>query len=667
MRRLLPVLCLAALLPGTAGHGRAASNRVYPKAFRFPQLRESRAQTGLDTLASPPNADRKFITISQASLPTFRSFFPATPAVAAGPEHLFSLATSVARITSLDGTLNTQVDAEAFFNSPTGPVFAGRAFFDPRTGRFYVASVTADTQLKRSRLLVAVSQSADPTGTWVTYTFDSARVLRGLTSVGTRLAMGYDDHAIYCALDLFELDGPSPQVARERLMILDRNLLESGQPVAPVIVDDIELPDGGPALGLRPAQALDPLETCLFLAANSGRGLALYRIDQPLVDPALVASRIDTPDFALPGRLQQRTGRQSMQTVDSRPQQTCFRRGELWTCHHVSATGVENGPAAVVMYRISLAGAGRLLDREVLSDSSLQFAFPSLVPDASGNAMLMAATGSVGYPISMVHALYNGVTGALEPLEFTDIGNQEYTVTSRWGEYTDACPDASRPDRVWFQAQMAQSTQRWHLIAARLNSTPPLAPAPPADLRATSITSTQVRLEWRDDASNETEFVIERRILEEPFHEVARVPENVTVFTDLPLLPELSIEYRVRATNDGGSSAGSNTVQVRTLPGPLSFEPQILRAGVVPVGEVRRITGRVRNQTGHLLRIRLRAVGEGFRLDGLERLIVLPGSRAAFTVRFSPKVATEARGGLRVSFDDRRLEPAELPLRGTGR
>lgn len=122
---------------------------------------------------------------------------------------------------------------------------------------------------------------------------------------------------------------------------------------------------------------------------------------------------------------------------------------------------------------------------------------------------------------------------------------------------------------------------------ARLNSDDQAAvrelysqvPAGPTGLVATPISPTQVRLIWSDNATNETEYRIEVKILGGTFAEapppVAANSEEAVVHG---LQPATGYVFRVQARNANGSSTYSNEATAATLdtPGPCVADSETL-------------------------------------------------------------------------------------------
>lgn len=93
------------------------------------------------------------------------------------------------------------------------------------------------------------------------------------------------------------------------------------------------------------------------------------------------------------------------------------------------------------------------------------------------------------------------------------------------------------------------------------SSTPPEPPAAPANLEATASSCTQIDLSWTDNSDNESGFEIER-----DGSYLTTVGANVASYADPTVLENTTYSYRVRAFNDAGSSAYSNTSSATTPP-----------------------------------------------------------------------------------------------------
>ncbi|MFL6014516.1 MAG: N,N-dimethylformamidase beta subunit family domain-containing protein [Gaiellaceae bacterium] len=98
-----------------------------------------------------------------------------------------------------------------------------------------------------------------------------------------------------------------------------------------------------------------------------------------------------------------------------------------------------------------------------------------------------------------------------------------------------------------------------------LPSLPPVPPAAPSGLAATSPRLSEVDLGWVDNAGNESSYVLQRST-SSSFDTVTSfsLAANTTTYADTSVAQATTYYYRVRAANAAGDSAYSNTATVTT-------------------------------------------------------------------------------------------------------
>jgi hypothetical protein len=89
-------------------------------------------------------------------------------------------------------------------------------------------------------------------------------------------------------------------------------------------------------------------------------------------------------------------------------------------------------------------------------------------------------------------------------------------------------------------------------------------PSAPTNLTATAISSSQIKLTWTDNSNNEVAFRVYRSLDGITFTEVSKQWANVTSYTDPGLTTKTTYYYRVRSSNEAGSSAYTNIVSKST-------------------------------------------------------------------------------------------------------
>jgi hypothetical protein len=89
----------------------------------------------------------------------------------------------------------------------------------------------------------------------------------------------------------------------------------------------------------------------------------------------------------------------------------------------------------------------------------------------------------------------------------------------------------------------------------------------PTNLTANSASSSQIDLFWTDNATNESNYQVERRLASGGvFALIATLPADATSYSSTSLAASTQYLYRVRAINAAGESAYSNEANAATLP-----------------------------------------------------------------------------------------------------
>ncbi|OIN59329.1 fibronectin type III domain-containing protein [Arsenicibacter rosenii] len=101
-------------------------------------------------------------------------------------------------------------------------------------------------------------------------------------------------------------------------------------------------------------------------------------------------------------------------------------------------------------------------------------------------------------------------------------------------------------------------------VCATTPAPPVPPPAAPANLVATAVSSSQINLNWTDNATNETGFELERSTDGTNFTKIADLRPDITTYQNTGLNPATRYYYRVRAINQGGQSAYSNVADATT-------------------------------------------------------------------------------------------------------
>jgi len=90
-------------------------------------------------------------------------------------------------------------------------------------------------------------------------------------------------------------------------------------------------------------------------------------------------------------------------------------------------------------------------------------------------------------------------------------------------------------------------------------------PAAPSSLASTVLSTSQIRLNWADNATNESGYTVERSVDNVNFVAVTTLGAGAVTYTDSGLVANTLYYYRVKAINTVGSSTYTAVVSARTL------------------------------------------------------------------------------------------------------
>ena len=434
--------------------------------------------SSMSAMGVTPGPDLQFDTIPYCNLNRPDS------AIAAGPAHLVTAVNFCLQVQDLDGQNPSLVGLAGFFpDDPTGSIGDPRLIYDQASGRFILGALGFDYPGQRSYADIAVSATSDPNGPWNKY---SINVVRNGPSGLEQMdfdSLGVDGQAIY--LTARTRDFATVNFQGNRMLILDKAQAMAGGALTPIIVDDLQLPApfSGPAEIVKPVEPMDPVTpTTLsyFLTTAGNSNVALYSVSDPLGTsggPTFTGTAIPIPAWANSGDAPQPGGPPVLQQQAGWPlHKTTIRNGLIWSCQSPSATGIAGDRAGIVVYKFDPVTAA-LVEVHTISDPSLWFYLPAVVPDVTGNAVVTFAASDAGHFASIYHARYDVGTGAFDAPVLTTAGASSFSSKDpqsgeAWGDYSDAAPDVASGGRaVWTHGELPVTRTTWKMRAARIPST----------------------------------------------------------------------------------------------------------------------------------------------------------------------------------------------------
>lgn len=415
---------------------------------------------------------------------------------------------------------------------PFGPFLADpRAYYDAANGHFFVTEVeigvdpTTGNFGSTSQIMIAVSQTNDPRGSWNVFSLDvsndgDARFGGCPTGCfGDQPLIGADANGFYVATNAFGL--PPSNFRGAQVYAMSLATLENpsgGGSISAVHFGNLNAAPGIPARSIQPAtippggsfesaqggaeyfvSALDPAHTvdnrvAVWAMTNTGSlsGTPSLHFNNVLVStevygfpPSVDQKPGPTPYADFLASVGLKVHEEIVAANDDRMQQVVFAAGNLWTAVPTKVQPAGQGPvrAGAAWFILSPSLSGGQLSASVVKQGYISIQspkqnsvlFPAVGVNAAGKgAVVFSVVGENYYP-SAAYATLDAVNGA-GPIVISDpgvgpddgfSGYYPFGRVGRWGDYSAAVSDES--GNIWMATEAIN---------------PPLVQLPPGVLAA---------------------------------------------------------------------------------------------------------------------------------------------------------------------------------------
>ncbi|MCB0806293.1 MAG: T9SS type A sorting domain-containing protein [Bacteroidales bacterium] len=457
-----------ALFPQFKSKGRRIQNEIekYPEMepdqnnilYQAPKGKFKVTQTSKDP-SPQPDADFLGLDDSGGSIPPDVNGAP-------GPDHLMVTLNTEFRIMDRQGNPISTVNSGAFWH-PTpgsGGVFDPKISYDPYENRWILIEPSSSDPAT-TRLMVAVSETSDPTGDWLMYSFDGDPENTHWFDYPN---YGFNKKWIVVTGNLFGAGGT--YVA---LYVFNKEDLYNG--AFEVEYTRFKIYNG---FTIVPAKTYDEDEEDIYMVHNvtgntGGFGyINLWKVTGDEKDPQVEnMGSVGVPEpwsngsYANGGNFAPQLGsEEKINTVDARMENLVFRNGKLWTTHHVYLPQGNVNRCAVQWWNLDTSGELLQWGRVDDPDGGMFFAFASIAVNAKEDVMIGFGSFSENQYASSSYAFRYADDPPNEMREYYQYkdGKAPYFKTfggerNRWGDYTATFVDPVDDLDFWTLQEYAET------------------------------------------------------------------------------------------------------------------------------------------------------------------------------------------------------------------
>lgn len=403
----------------------------------------------------------------------FTGWTPPDPEMAVGPDHIVTVTNGSIAFFDKTGTNLFQDEIEGpqgFWGQQgaTGFVFDPEVLYDPHSNRFFAMCCERSSD-NRSKYLLAVSDDANPMGTWFKYRIDVTNVDNDIDSPN----MGIDADVVYLSADFF---GPDKY---QVLMIEKAPLLSGGSINSREIVIT---GSGNQSMGL-PVVYDDAGDAGYLLQSSEGTGngitfseVRFHAITNQLTNPQRVTVDVAVPTYSYPNQPPQQGTSNRPFLFEPRFWSCAVRNGSMWAVHHVNGSRARVRWYEFDMRNWPFGGQDPILRQwgELDYGGGIHTYFPSIAVDAENNATIFFSRSATNEFISIGRAFrrHDDALNTFRPMEFVKQSTVPYTGAGRWGDYSGTKPEPNEPGVFWGHHEWTDVSNAWRTWLARVDTRP---------------------------------------------------------------------------------------------------------------------------------------------------------------------------------------------------
>jgi len=407
------------------------------------------------------------------------SSFPPDTMGAAGPSHLMEITNeNIGFFNKSTGALLSRVSLEDFWSSlgtgtsqPDNFPFDPKVIYDQHSGRFIAVTMGGESS-PDSWIMIAISNTSDPTGTWSRWAIDADKDggLQTFNNFADFPGLGVDANNVYVTANMFS-NPPANLYQYSKVWVVSKTQLLNGN--ASITWTEFRNPTGS-GFTMQPAHVFGSSSTEYFVHEN-------YTCPDPVL-PCLALNNITFPggiptwnrmgdivvsfypNAIFPDAPQLGSG--IGLNMDSRLLNAVYRDGFLWTTHIVANKA--NTKTEVAWYQINPANTslslpfGTPAQQGRISDASRWYYFPSIAVNAVGDVGIGFSGSSTTEFAGAYYTARNAsdAPGTMQSVGLLKAGLASYK-RNRWGDFSTTVVDPIDDSTFWTVQEYAATSTLW--------------------------------------------------------------------------------------------------------------------------------------------------------------------------------------------------------------
>jgi len=390
---------------------------------------------------------------------------PPDPVIAVSSNYIVQAVNNKLAVFNKTGSKLFEQSFSVFFEnqSPPQSIFDPKVAYDQYSNRFILLAAGKNTNGGNSNYMLAVTQNADPTGSWHKYKLDAED--QNLTQYDIDFpGLGYDDEAIYFTSHQILGSGGSISYY-PKITILNKSEVYEG--TISYRKDFIDFSSGGsyPAK-LKPMRKFGSSSGYFLVNTESAGQIRIWKILNPLGGSEATLSAVATTTLGNYSSISEAVQKGTTNKVDigdySISDIIC-KDGYLYGAYTVQNT-TSNG-SMIVYFKLNTANNYELLINGKIETANKYYYYPVLHPDNDGSIVFVFNKSSSDDYIGVAWTIRYAGNPNIEPIQWLKQGTTWYYHTlndeNRWGDYCEIALDPANGYRIWICGEWAYSNTDW--------------------------------------------------------------------------------------------------------------------------------------------------------------------------------------------------------------